>query len=162
MSTNNYRPHVVVLPEDDANRQLVNGFLLDPFISTRKLTPEDVCGGWERVIDCFLSYHVALMERYRERHVILLMDFDDHADRGDYVKSRIPPQLADRVYVLGVSAEPENLKAALRVGYEEIGMKLAQDCREGTDNAWSHPLLQHNATELERLRNNVQPILFPD
>ena len=29
MSVNKYQPHVLVLPEDDANRQLANGFLLD-------------------------------------------------------------------------------------------------------------------------------------
>jgi hypothetical protein len=29
MSVNKYHPHVLVLPEDDANRQLANGFLLD-------------------------------------------------------------------------------------------------------------------------------------
>lgn len=28
MSVNKYKPHVLVLPEDDANRQLANGFLL--------------------------------------------------------------------------------------------------------------------------------------
>lgn len=27
---NKYRPHVLVLPEDDANRQIANGFLLAP------------------------------------------------------------------------------------------------------------------------------------
>jgi len=29
MSVNGHLPHVLVLPEDDANRQLANGFVLD-------------------------------------------------------------------------------------------------------------------------------------
>jgi hypothetical protein len=32
MSANKYKPHVVVLPEDDANRQLANGFLTHPVV----------------------------------------------------------------------------------------------------------------------------------
>jgi hypothetical protein len=37
MSVNRYQPHVLVLPEDDANRQMANGFLLDQYLSTRKI-----------------------------------------------------------------------------------------------------------------------------
>jgi hypothetical protein len=39
-------------------------------------------------------------------------------------------------------------------------MALAKDCREGTDTTWWHALLQHNASELDRLRACVRPILF--
>lgn len=28
MSTNKFQPHVLIFPEDDANRQIANGFLL--------------------------------------------------------------------------------------------------------------------------------------
>ncbi|KAM3090094.1 hypothetical protein ACKFKG_30775 [Phormidesmis sp. 146-35] len=30
MSIDKYQPHLLVLPEDDANRQVAIGFLLDP------------------------------------------------------------------------------------------------------------------------------------
>ena len=33
MSVNVYKPHVLVLPEDDADRQIANGFLLDPSLN---------------------------------------------------------------------------------------------------------------------------------
>lgn len=39
-------PHVLVLPEDDANRQLANGFLLDGFLSGRQMLVLEVAGGW--------------------------------------------------------------------------------------------------------------------
>lgn len=37
MSVNKERPHVLILPEDDANRQLANGFQLD-FALMAKIT----------------------------------------------------------------------------------------------------------------------------
>jgi len=70
------------------------------------------------------------------------------------------PLQADRVYILGALNEPEDLKNAGLGSYEEIGLAMAQDCREETDKTWGHRLLKHNATELDRLRERVRPILF--
>ncbi len=64
------------------------------------------------------------------------------------------------MFVLGVWSEPEDLRADLG-SYETIGLALARDCREETDQTWEHCLLQHNAAELMRLRESVRPILFP-
>ncbi len=55
---------------------------------------------------------------------------------------------------------PEKLKASLGGTFESIGRALAIDCRDNTTNTWNHPHLQHNAAELERLRNQVRGILF--
>ena len=40
MSVNKFRQHVFVLPEDDANRQLANGFLLDLSVRQVQILPE--------------------------------------------------------------------------------------------------------------------------
>lgn len=47
MSVNRYQPHVLVLPEDDANRQLANGFVLDldATVLTRIQVLEEVGAG---------------------------------------------------------------------------------------------------------------------
>ena len=37
MSVNRYRPHIMILPEDDANRQLANGFVSHAFIAPRSV-----------------------------------------------------------------------------------------------------------------------------
>ena len=37
MSVNVYKPHVLVLPEDDANREIANGFLLAPSLKLRNI-----------------------------------------------------------------------------------------------------------------------------
>ena len=160
MSVNKYRPHLLVLPEDDANRQLANGFLLDQSLANSRIQVLEEVGGWNEVLEHFLSEHVAEMERYPERSMVLLIDFDGDPTRLQYAKNRIPGHLTDRVYVLGALVEPEGLRNAALGSYETIGLAMARDCREGTDTTWGHDLLRHNAGELDRLRERVRPILF--
>jgi hypothetical protein len=159
MSVNRFQPHVLVLPEDRANEQLANGFLLDRFLRPRSIDVLDVAGGWLKVLETFKSVHVRGMGNWRNRFMVLLIDFDGHPERLGEAKGAIPANLNDGVFVLGVWTEPEKLRASLGP-YETIGMALAKDCREGTDTTWGHALLQHNASELDRLRACVRPILF--
>lgn len=156
---NKYQPHVLILPEDDANRQLANGFLLRTSVSTRKVQILEVAGGWQEVLERFASDHVWAMQRYPNRHMILLIDFDDRENRLEVAKAAIPAELADRVFILGALTEPEDLKPDLGP-FETIGEGLAKDCDEKTDELWGHALLRHNANELARLRHIVHPILF--
>jgi hypothetical protein len=100
------------------------------------------------------------MDRYPARFIVLLIDFDGREDRLQDAKTRIPERLSDRVFILGAFSEPEALKANLGY-YETIGLAMARDCREATNTTWGHDLLRHNATELDRLREHVRPILFP-
>jgi hypothetical protein len=159
MSVNKYKPHVLVLPEDDANRQLANGFLLHPSLSTQIQVLEEV-GGWSKVLDCFEKDHVKKMDALPDRFMVLLIDFDGRQDRLDRAKAVIPSDLKDRVFVLGVWTEPERLKASLGCHSEEIGLAMAEDCHQATSTTWGHELLQHNTSEIERLRQQVRPILF--
>lgn len=161
MSVNREKPHVFVLPEDDANRQLATGFLLAvDWNRQRQMRVLEPAGGWKHVLDLFKSDHVPEMDRYPERRMVLLIDFDNNEGRLQNAKDAIPEHLVDRVFVLGALSEPEALKAALGFSCETIGSKMAKDCREGTDTTWRHDLLRHNANELDRLRERVGPILF--
>jgi hypothetical protein len=159
VSCNKYQPHVLVLPEDDANRQLANGFLLDPYLLIRRIQVLPVVGGWSKVLNCFELNHKTEMYLYNNRSMVLLIDFDDQINRLDDVNNAIPCDLRERVFVLGVLSEPEALRNSLG-SYETIGLALAKDCREATNKTWGHTLLQHNARELDRLRKHVHPILF--
>jgi hypothetical protein len=161
MSINRFQPHVLVLPEDDANRQVANGFLLDPSLSTRKIQVLPVAGGRAQVLELFLTDHVADMERYPTRLMVLLIDFDDKTSWLEGARTRIPVHLTDRVFILGALSKPEALRKASLGSYEDIGLALSKDCREGTSITWGHKILQHNAIELDRLRDQVEPILFP-
>jgi hypothetical protein len=160
MSVNKYQPHVFVLPEDDANRQLANGFLGDRSLLIRRIQVLPEVGGWTQVLERFESDHVVEMDHYPHRLMVLLIDCDGREDRLDDAKARIPERLSDRVFILGTLTKPEGLKADLG-SYETIGLRMAKDCREGTDTIWGHELLQHNVGELDRLREHVRPILFP-
>ena len=76
----------------------------------------------------------------------------------------IEVELDRRIYsyviILGAWTDPEGLRAVLG-SYETIGLKLAKDCREETNHFWGHRLLQHNLSEIDRLRRSVRTILFP-
>jgi hypothetical protein len=160
MKVNKLKPHVLLLPEDDANRQLANGFCLSLPESTN-IRVLDPSGGWIKVLDDFENDHVRAMQNNSFRNIVLLIDFDSHLERLETAKSRIPSNLEDRVFILGALNEPEDLRRAGLGKFEEIGSSLAKDCRENTDNVWAHEQLQRNASELARLREHVRPILFP-
>jgi len=162
MSVNRELPHILVLPEDDANRQIAVGFQLELDWSVqRRIQVLSPLGGWNKVLQVFESDHVGAMDRNPMRIVVLLIDFDGDVSRLANAQRNIPPRLAHRVFVLGALCEPERLRSAGLGSFEAIGSKLARDCREGTDTTWSHPHLRHNASEIDRLSEQVCPILFP-
>jgi hypothetical protein len=161
MSVNRERPHVFVLPEDEANLQLATEFLAQVDANRqRQMYVLDVANGWNRVLTLFESVHVTEMDRCPRRFMILLIDFDGRRERLNVAKARIPNHLSDRVFVLGALTNPEALRKMLG-SYEKIGSDLATDCRDATDTTWGCDLLQHNEDELDRLREHVRPILFP-
>lgn len=138
---NKYRPHLLVLPEDDANREIADGFLLHPKLdqcSIQVLPPAD---GWLKVLKEFADDHVSDMRRYANRNLLLVIDFDGDTKRLQFVKAKIPKDLKDRVFVLGVLSEPERLKNLLGKHFEAIGNDLAQDCSENEYSAWGCQLL---------------------
>jgi len=158
-----YQPHVLVLPEDDANRQIANGFKLNlEFKKSNSLRILPPAGGWVKVVEAFNNDQVNDVQKYGERRIILLIDFDNHfPERLDYIKSRIPDGISERVFVLGALSDPQELKTRMaRKGLEEIGKSLAQDCSENTQRIWGYEMLRHNRSELDRLILSVKPILF--
>jgi hypothetical protein len=156
---NREQPHVVVLPEDDRNRQLANGFQLQlNWDRQRWMRVLPVAGGWTRVVPLLPTLQ---MNHWPKRFAILLIDFDNQfTARLQNVKAQIPANLTDRVFILGAEDDPEALKQALQKPYEVIGSAMAEDCRQRSDATWGHPALQQNAGELVRLRQHVVPILF--
>ena len=161
MSVSRYRPHVFVLPEDDANRQLANGFLLHESVAMREIQVLPTAGGWTKVRDLFQKVHIAEMVNYTQRHMVLLVDFDGKSNRLDEMKKAIPDNLIERVFVIGAWRNPEDLKRNKLGSLESIGRQLASECHENRNAVWSHDLLNHNATELARMTAALRPILFP-
>ena len=48
MSVNKYLPHLLILPEDDANRELANGFVLNHAVNSRAVQILPPAGGWKK------------------------------------------------------------------------------------------------------------------
>jgi len=116
--------------------------------------------GWLKVVEKFTTQLVPEMRQFTDSFVVLLMDFDQREDRLTLVTSQIPEDLKDRVFVLGVLSEPENLKRNINKTFEEIGDSLAKDCPDNKNELWRHDLLRHNETELDRIVSSVQLFLF--
>ena len=162
MSVNRNLPHIFVLPEDDANRQLVNGFVLELTRNVRQIQALPEAGGWLKALGRFdnpRDSHLTSLRKYPNSFLVVMIDGDGEEARFDEARRKIPADLSDRIFILGVWTEPEALKKDLG-SYEKIGRALAQDCREGTARTWGHALLRHNETEVARLRERVRPILF--
>ena len=116
-------------------------------------------GGWAELLKSFESDHVVEMQRWPTRFMVLLIDLDGKLARLEKAKADIPKDIAERVFILGVLTEPEDLKAQLGT-YETIGRSMADDCLNETNVTWDHELLKHNAAELDRLRRHIRPLLF--
>jgi len=158
--SNNYRPHINVLAEDDANRQIANGFRLELNVNHRAVKVLPVPGGWKKTVEEFTNKYASEMRQFPQRMMVLLIDFDDDENRLSYVKKQIPDDLKARVFVLGVLSEPENLRTDINKNFEEIGEALAKDCSDNTNELWGHNLLKHNKGELDRMASSVKPFLF--
>ncbi len=164
MSANKEQPHVLVIPEDDACRQLAAAFQRHlPESNSRQFQVQPPSGGWRKVLDS-VRKDTAGLKRFPCRLLVLVIDFDNDRERHKTVREAIG-EFEDRVFVIGVLSEPEELKRSLGKRYGEIGEALARECSECRDGApgtiWSDPLLAHNAPELQRMSPAVRPILFP-
>jgi hypothetical protein len=160
MSVDKYKPHLFILPEDDDNKNIANGFILDSNMNNRAIQVLSVAGGWMKVVEKFTNDHIKSMRNYPHRNIVLIIDFDGFEDRFSYVESFIPDDIKNRVFILGVKLEPKDLKRDTQKSCEAIGKALAKDCSENKNELWGHHLLIHNKPELERMILSIKPFLF--
>jgi hypothetical protein len=160
MRNNKHKPHILVLPEDDANRQIAIGFIQDPYLNGWAIQVLKPAGGWKKVLDKFRKEHAPEMKECPKRRIVLLIDFDQQHEKRLSCVKEISPELVDRVFVLGALSEPEDLKRNIGKSFEKIGEALSQDCVRNTREVWGHDLLKHNESELDRMILSVKPFLF--
>jgi hypothetical protein len=168
MRVNKFVEHILVLPEDDANRQIINGFILNLNVNETAIQVLPIANGWKKVVDKFKNDHVSEMGKFPKRMIVLVIDFDDYKEpdglsyenRLIYIKSQVPEDLQERVFILGSRTAPEKLKNDMKKSFEDIGEALAKDCVENTNETWEHHLLRHNENELKRISVAVKPFLF--
>ena len=158
---NKYRPHVYLIPEDDANRQIANGFVLHHAVQSLNIQIMPPAGGWAKVLETFKDEYLQVLHNFSDAHVIMLIDFDDaYVGRRDRFEKIIPDDVKSRVFVVGSKVTPEILKSKVKMTLEKIGTSLAQECHGGNRQMWEHDHLKHNKPDLDRLVTAVKPILF--
>ena len=109
MSVNRLKKHVLILLEDDANRQIVNGFLNNSGVCHRCVQALPECGGWLKVEREFPAEYVPRMRSNAECFLILLFDSDRKEDRVAKVWEKVPEDVRERVFILSCLDEPEEL-----------------------------------------------------
>ena len=165
-----FRHELYIIPEDKANSQIVNGFLLEPTLKSRFIHVVSYADGWKKVIKVFKENHIVDMKKHPNRYMILLIDFDEkYENRFKQIKSEIPKEISDRVFILGAKKDPENLKGKKYKrnfqgvkSFEDLGQALSKDCANNTNEIWSHNLLLHNQEELLKAREILRPFLFSE
>lgn len=163
MSVNRYKRHIYVIPEDDANRQIADGFVLHERVISRQVQVVAPAGGWFKVLDIFKEEYLPILRQNQNTHVAMLIDFDERTpvERRTKFDGEIPDDVRSRVFVIGSGNEPEALKNALGIGtFEKIGRALADDCDAEKSETWGHVQLMHNENERLRLVQIVKPFLF--
>ncbi len=158
MAPNRDFPHVLVMPEDEHNREMANGFLMGLPSPNRQIQVLPSAGGWKKALETVSSQGLA---SYPRRFLVLLVDFDRDPGRPEFAASKIPGEYRERVFVIGSLHEPKDLVVAGLGSREKIGLALAEHCQHDTNDTWSTPQLQHDTAELARLRVPIRPILFP-
>lgn len=161
MSVNKYKPHLYIIPEDDADRQIADGFVLHPRVAASQVQVVGPAGGWVRVLEIFLKEYIPLLRQNNNTYVALLIDYDGQpAERRGRFRDAIPEDLRARVFVVGPLDNPEALRQALGKSYEEIGGSLADDCDGDTADVWEHEQLHHNNDDRIQMITSVKPFLF--
>lgn len=151
---------MLVLPEDEANRQIANGFLISRQVNARNLSILEPAGGWRKVLHELRETHVPQMQKFSGRTIVLVVDFDRSASRRSQFEDALPEELRQRVFVVGVWTEPEDLRSKLAIIYEQIGKQIADGCAVDGPSVWDNPLLRHNQPEITRMRSIIHPVLF--
>jgi hypothetical protein len=163
MSVNKFLPHVFVIPEDRADEQIANGFVLHDQVDTRQIQVLQCADGWGDVLEKFEIEYIPYLKNHRDGYVILLIDFDLQYDgRRERFDKAVPGDLKNRVFVVGAKETPETLRQALGMRFEDIGLSLAEDCYQGTVDLWNHDLLSQNEPDRIRLLETVRSIVFPN
>src|SRR3954447_13004574 len=107
---NKYAPHVYVIPEDDADRQIADGFVLHHQVKHTRIQVVPPAGGWPVVLEIFRREYIRKLREYPHAHVIMLIDFDDVVEtRKNQFKEAIPEDVKMRVFVIGSKETPEAL-----------------------------------------------------
>ena len=155
---NKYQPHIKVLVEDDAIRQVANGFFLNYNVVGRiQIMP--TLGGWPNVKEEFETIYVTAMRNNLSIYCVLIIDFDEDLDRRTTFNQIIPKDLRDRVILIGAFDEVEDLCREEGKSKENMGKEITRMCSSG-GNICNINQLKHNKEEVDQYGNKFRELIF--
>lgn len=162
MALNKHVPSLVILPEDDANRQILNGFIRHLRVNDKTVSVLPPAGGWTKVLSGErIEGLLNRLKQFDKMRLLLVIDFDRQFEsRYEIFKDRVGEALFQRTYLLGTLSDPESLKKSFGQAFEKIGESLAEKCDENDFSLWENEFLRHNLDEVRRLSMDVKPFLF--
>jgi hypothetical protein len=111
VGVNKYTKYVVILPEDDANRQIINGFLNVIGVNFRAIDVRSVAGGWKKALSVRIEPLLKELETNINMSLLVVIDFDcQFKNRQRIFRQKVGDHLIDRAFLLGAISEPEKLK----------------------------------------------------
>ncbi len=159
MGLNKHKPGLYVIPEDDADRQIANGFLED-FRVQNAFQVMPPAQGREKVLSQIIEVYVPILQKYKQLKVIGVLDFDGRKDRYEQKLQEIPNGVRERVFLLGTLNNPEKLKASAGLHFESLGEKLAQECCDANFELWNNEQLVFLKDEVLRAKEELWTVLF--
>lgn len=170
MSINRQQKHVIFFGEDEATRNLAQGFIEGENINELRCDVWHTFGtGWKSTTE---AMELVGMSRYPLTHLILVIDLDRQEKHHiEDLKQEIDQtSFSDRVYVIGGSKDVQALQRAFtaansigKISAQDTGREIANQCFKDescVEGVWCDPALEHNRTELERICRNLKDIIF--
>ena len=149
---NKYKWHIVVVPEDEATRQLGNGLsnAFPSIVNRIKFLRE--AGGWA---DAIATVKDLELDKYSDRRVLLIIDLDQDDTRLGFIRSQ--PEISkfnNRIFILGSFKAVEQLKPIGEShNLENVGQRLGEDC-----SCWNDSLLIACREDACRLKAEIENI----
>jgi len=164
VSLNNFKPHMLLVPEDEALMNMAIGFAKTA--GTGQIRPERQAGGRDELLEQFCREEIPKLRRFPERFLILLTDFDNGGGNQQKLKEAIPADLIERVCILGPWTNAEVLRAELRELHlltpnskERVGEVLAESCLGDDLTHWEVEQLKHLRDEVVRVQPRIHRIV---
>lgn len=156
---NKFKPHLFIVPEDDADRQIAVGFQMH-LEANGRMQIVDVAGGWLKVVNVIKDEYVPLLNNNPNTHVLGIIDCDKDADRIAEQLKTFPAGIRNRIFLLGVNENPQEFKRSTKMHFAQIGEKLADECYKDELDLWNHEMLSYSSIEALRAKNALRELVF--
>jgi len=146
-----FKPHLFIVPEDDADRQIAVGFQMH-LEAKGEMQIVDVARGWLKVVGVIKDEYVPLLKNNLNSHVLGIIDCDKDADRIAEQLENFPEDIRNRIFLLGVRSA--------KMHFAEIGEKLADECYKDELDLWNHEMLSYSSSEALRAKDVLRELVF--